>query len=234
LGHLLLAHAGLWQPGLTSLTVEDAYREGQPVALALDPALNVQENAERYYAKHREQQARRTAAQQQLAQAEQELAALEPAVADWPGVTNWKQLQAFLERFPQLQARQGAGVLKAEEPLPYRETVFQGYRIRVGRNAKTNDLLTLRHSRKADWWLHARDGNGAHVVVVARHATEAPPRPVLEYAAGLAAGNSQAQHSALVPVVYTQVKYLRKRKGFAPGKVLYDRAETLLVEPRKG
>jgi predicted ribosome quality control (RQC) complex YloA/Tae2 family protein len=54
---------------------------------------------------------------------------------------------------------------------------------------------------------------------------------VLEYAAGLAAWFSKAKTNGLVPVAYTPRKYLRKSKTMAPGQVMVEREEVILIEP---
>jgi len=50
-------------------------------------------------------------------------------------------------------------------------------------------------------------------------------------AAALAAYYSKARNSSKVPVLYTQVKYVRKPRKFPPGKVLVEREKQLMVKP---
>jgi len=54
---------------------------------------------------------------------------------------------------------------------------------------------------------------------------------VLEKVATLAAYFSAQRHSHIVPVDYTQRKFVRRPRGAAPGHVLYERAKTLFVRP---
>jgi predicted ribosome quality control (RQC) complex YloA/Tae2 family protein len=60
-----------------------------------------------------------------------------------------------------------------------------------------------------------------------------PPPEVMDYAAGLAAFFSKAKGSSLVPVIFTRKKFVRKSKGMAPGAVLVDKEDVLLVPPQK-
>ncbi|HEX2900145.1 MAG TPA: NFACT RNA binding domain-containing protein, partial [Bacteroidia bacterium] len=100
----------------------------------------------------------------------------------------------------------------------------------VGKNAKQNDSLTFGHSRKDDLWLHARDTPGSHVII--RNPTAGPiPNPVLEFAASLAAKHSKRKHENLVPVQYTERKYVRKVKNGAAGAVLVEREKVIMIEP---
>lgn len=105
-----------------------------------------------------------------------------------------------------------------------------GLEIRVGRGAASNDELTFHESSPDDVWLHARGAAGAHVVLRWR-APQAPPMRALEEAAMLAAWHSRARGSSLVPVDWTRRKYVRKARGSAPGAVVIQRSETLMVRP---
>jgi predicted ribosome quality control (RQC) complex YloA/Tae2 family protein len=53
----------------------------------------------------------------------------------------------------------------------------------------------------------------------------------MEKTASIAAYYSKARHSALVPVIYTQRKYVRKPRGARPGQVLCAREKMIMVEP---
>jgi predicted ribosome quality control (RQC) complex YloA/Tae2 family protein len=157
------------------------------------------------------------------------LAALEPKLTEARRFSDLRKIEAA---HPQLQARQTAETHAAI--LPYRVFYYQGFEIRVGKNARGNDALTFGHSRASDLWLHARGVAGSHVIL-RRSKSQSVPRPVREYAASLAAGHSQAQHSGLVPVIVTSRKFVRKNKRMAPGQVIVSREEeVLLVPPRKG
>ena len=55
----------------------------------------------------------------------------------------------------------------------------------------------------------------------------------IEEAAVIAACNSKASESSLVPVDYTRVKALKKPVGAKPGKVIYHEYYTITVNPDK-
>ena len=102
----------------------------------------------------------------------------------------------------------------------------------MGRSSRQNDRL-IREAHPDDYWLHARERPGAHVIVKGPRKGERPPDPVLLRAAQLAAYYSRGRGSAKVPVIVTQVKHLRKPKGAKPGLVLVMREEeTLIVAPK--
>lgn len=108
-----------------------------------------------------------------------------------------------------------------------------GLEILVGKASKDNDFLTFRIAKSLDFWLHAADYGGSHVVVRnPNRATEIPQKTLYE-AAQLAAFFSQAKEQPKVAVNYTQKKHVNKPKGSAPGLVSLSSFKTVLVEPKQ-
>lgn len=95
-------------------------------------------------------------------------------------------------------------------------------KILVGRSAKDSDELTTRHSRGNEWWFHARDVPGAHVLV---KYSEDLPEATLREAAMLAAHFSKNQNGGAVQ--YTRVKFVKKPKKSAPGRVSISREKVI-------
>jgi predicted ribosome quality control (RQC) complex YloA/Tae2 family protein len=117
-----------------------------------------------------------------------------------------------------------------KDDLPFKEYIYKGVKIWVGRNAKNNDLLLTKYAQKDDVWLHARDTSGSHVVIKSQN----PSMEILEYAASIAAYYSKRKSEKLVTVIYTPKKYVRKAKNLAAGQVIVEKEKTLLVEPHDG
>jgi predicted ribosome quality control (RQC) complex YloA/Tae2 family protein len=115
--------------------------------------------------------------------------------------------------------------------LPFKQFETDGWVIWVGKNAKNNDLLTLKYAKKFDIWLHARDVSGSHVVI--RNPNQRTvPKHVVEKAAELAAHFSKRSTESLCPVIVTAKKFVRKTKDLLPGQVIVDREEeVVLVKP---
>ncbi len=118
---------------------------------------------------------------------------------------------------------------KVAPRLPYRKFIgASGQVILVGRDAASNDELTLRVARPRDLWLHARNWSGAHVVVPLRKGTSCPA-DVLIQAAHLAAHFSDARTEQLVEVTYAPRRFVRKPRGSAPGSVVVDREKVIAL-----
>ena len=132
-----------------------------------------------------------------------------------------------------------AGLLKEKKrtpqsnrpPSPQQPAVFKadGWEILVGRNNKQNDRLTLKLASPGDLWLHTQKIPGSHVLIRSRGRTVPPG--VLLAAANLAVYFSKARGSSKVPVDYTEKRNVRKPTGAPPGFVLYDRFETVIIDP---
>ena len=101
--------------------------------------------------------------------------------------------------------------------------------IRVGRNNRQNDELTLKQSAKSDLWLHVQKLHGSHAVIAC--GGETPGDDTVTEAAMLAAYYSQARESRNVPVDVTPVKQIKKPVGGKPGMVIYHEYRTVFVSP---
>ena len=82
---------------------------------------------------------------------------------------------------------------------------------------------------KGDLWLHTKNIPGSHVIVESA-GRELPDRTITE-AAIIAATFSKAKDSVNVPVDYTQVKFVKKPQGAAPGRVIYTNYYTAYATP---
>ena len=109
--------------------------------------------------------------------------------------------------------------------------LFNKYSIYVGRNSKNNDELTTGFAKQNDYWFHARSVSGSHVLLRYEKSMGEIQKNILEKAASIAAFYSKAKTSGLVPVSYTQKKYVIKRKGMEPGKVYLLKETVLIVKP---
>ena len=119
-----------------------------------------------------------------------------------------------------------------EQTVPYNEFIKDGFKVWVGRNAKANDELTLKYRTKDDLWLHAKDVPGSHVLIK-YESGKVVPSTVVEFAAEIAAYYSKRKTDSLAPVIYTPVKFVRKRKGSPAGAVVVEKEKVILVKPKK-
>ena len=214
-GDLLLAYAHQLPPGAERAVLED-WESGEPVEIALDPALSPSANAQRYYRRARRARARAERADREEAAVRSEIAELEREI---------ERVRTL--PLAELQRRHREARRQTDAPVGLRRTAPGGFEVRVGRNRKENDWLT-RSARSEDVWLHAQGVPGSHVIL--RTGGKSPPLEALLYAARLAAYHSKARGEKNVPVDYTLKKHVWRPKGAAPGEVLYTQAKTLFVD----
>ena len=115
----------------------------------------------------------------------------------------------------------------ASVPLP---KGFTGY---AGKSAEGNDTVSFKLGRGGDFWFHAEDYAGCHVVVRCPPETEDLPYEVEQAAALYAADHSGAPPGNRVAVVVSRCKYLRRVKG-APGRVMMSSHRTVFVDLPRG
>lgn len=99
----------------------------------------------------------------------------------------------------------------------------------IGRSGKENEHVTFEIASAADWWLHARNTPGSHVILRPRVPSDDPDEVVIERAARLAAWYSQARDAGSVEVDVTQRRHVRKIHGAGPGMVTFRNEYTILV-----
>ncbi|MEN3184725.1 MAG: NFACT family protein [Atribacterota bacterium] len=184
----------------------------EEIFIALPPSRSLGETMQEYFKQYRKMQERRT----RLLKA-------------------WKELQGRFEKMQNLLTTS-----ERLEPLSG-DTEFQktsggiirfrtpsGNEIWVGKNARANRVL-VRIASRNDYWLHARDFPGAHVIVKA-FAPETLEEDI-EKAAQIAAYFSSGHLEGKVDVVCTQVKHLRVLPAKEGGKTTYRNEKTLRVAP---
>jgi predicted ribosome quality control (RQC) complex YloA/Tae2 family protein len=119
---------------------------------------------------------------------------------------------------------------KEGKRLPFHQFIsHDGVTIWVGRSAKDSDDM-LRIARGNSWFFHARDVPGAHVIV--KTPDNLTPQTVLE-AALLAHHFSKSRNKPNSVIQYTRVKYVHKKKGLPPGKVIITQEKTLEIDVDK-
>lgn len=240
----LAAHLHEISQGASSVVLIDP-RSGDPLEIAMDPALTPAANMEAWFRRARKADKGREVIAERLAAAQGTLAVLDQAdlelreLADESaGATDllgrlhgWRA--DHVDILPGKKSSSAAGRYGPEEPArAFRRYLVDGrWEVWVGRNNKENDELTHRASHSRDIWLHAQGVPGSHVILRTAGKPEQVPRLVLEKAAGLAALNSKARHSALVPVVFTERRYVRKPRKAPAGTAVCLREKSLFVSP---
>lgn len=219
---LIMAHLTEIPDGADRIALPD-FNGTQIIDIRLQANLTAMQNAEMYYRKARNENIEAEILASRLHTTTAAHAHAARRLAEVEAATRSKDLRTI--PLPQKKQRQET------DDLPFHEFSIQGYTVWVGKNARANELLLNQHSRKNDVWFHARDVAGSHVLVRSARGLDGLPKPVMEGAAKLAAWFSKGKTQGWLPVQYTERKYVRKRKGGAPGEVLVEKEKVLVVQP---
>ena len=221
---IIMANLTNIPPRTEKIGLYDFYQDRNRV-IKLKVTETPQKTAERLYKKAKNQQIELKILDEKALRKTEEILELEDKLAELSQVSDSKTLKKFLK------ANEFETGMKATQPeSPFREFIAEGFKILVGKSAANNDVLTQKHTFKEDLWLHAKDVAGSHVIIKFQ-AGKPFPKTVIEKAAKLAAYYSKRKTDSLCPVIYTPKKFVRKPKGAAPGSVIVERENVLLVKP---
>ncbi|NQV29638.1 MAG: DUF814 domain-containing protein [Candidatus Marinimicrobia bacterium] len=194
---------------------------GEPMHLILEPGKNLVQLIEATAKKIRKFRGKLEQLQEILHQIRADIHLLEQALTG----ADLNVLQLFLQSHGEALDSKGQ---QQSERKPYKKYLSpSGFEILVGRSSSDNDTLTFRLANKNDWWFHARQVRGTHVVL--RTGTRTPQRIDIIAAAEHAARNSKAKHSGIVVVQYCQRKHLSKPKGSHSGSVLVHNEQSITI-----
>jgi len=231
-GELILASMHLIQPKATKAELVNYYDpELANVTIGLDPSLDAVQNAQRYFKRYERARNGIPIVEKNIAATKRMLSylqSLEDSLARAETAVLVQEIEAEMQQSGLLPTKQKTRKKEKEQPSTLlRFQSPSGREILVGRNNLQNERL-LRSAAPDDWWLHAKDIPGSHVLI---KGSDEPDAPTLEMAAQLAAYYSQARQGSKVPVDYTRRKHVKKPSGSPPGYVIYTEQRTVLVEP---
>ena len=233
LGDIVTANLHAIRRGQVRLTAVDFYDpEMKEIDIPLSPQISPQQNAAKFYKDYNRAKTAEKVLTEQIAKGEVELDYVNSILDELSRAETEKDVSEI-----RLELVQGGYIrdtdkkkkMKVQPTRPMEFVSSEGFLIRVGRNNRQNDELTLKQSMKNDIWLHVQKLHGSHVVVECGGAR--PGDATITEAAELAAWYSQARESQNVPVDVTPVKQIKKPVGGKPGMVIYHVYNTVYVTP---
>jgi predicted ribosome quality control (RQC) complex YloA/Tae2 family protein len=222
-GNLILIYANEIKKGMKSFHTEF---ENKRYTIKLDSNLSPFQNAELYFEKAKEEKSRIEALKKLIVKTEKELETTKDQIDEIENSTDIKELKKFMNEQKTQQEKDSI-------EKHFRHFKIEGkYDVYVGKDSKSNDLLTTQFAKSDDLWFHARGVSGSHVIIRRPNKNEVIPKNIIQQVASISAYYSKAKHSKLVPVSYTEKKYVIKRKGMPPGTVQLQREKVIMVEPK--
>lgn len=230
IGNLLLMNLNKINKGLDEIEVENIFLDNKIIKIKLKQELNPVENANYYFEKAKKEKISFEKSKILFIQNSNKLNHLINIKNKFINSKTIDELNKILDEL-KLQKKFKTQT-KREISMKYRHYVINDkYDLYVGKDAKSNDELTLKFAKQNDLFFHARDVSGSHTILRVHNIKEKIPKEILKIAASVAAFYSKAKTSSLVPVTFTQRKYVTKHKGMEPGKVAVMKEDVLLVKP---
>lgn len=221
----------------TSITLENYYKNNEPIDIKLDGSISPSANAKKFFKKYKKLQNTYSIVQKQKELITAEIEYLDSIVYEINNCQTLQDLESvYLEISESLDLKINDKNTpkkneKVNSSMPT-ELTIDGFTILVGKNNKQNDYLTCRIAKSSDLWFHTKDIHGSHVVLKLNKNKTATDS-IIYKCATIAAYYSKAKLSQNVPVDYTYIKYVRKPNGAKPGMVIYTNNKTLYVNPKK-
>ncbi len=216
---LLKANFASIKKGMQSIVLQNYYEDDFPeIEIKLDSEKDAKQNIKHYFKKYRKARDGKTKIQKQINITHNEIEVLQRDIFELD------ETDIFFSRQEKSKKRksQKAGYKKI--------AIDDNWEIYIGRTSKENDTLTIRFAKPHDWWFHTRVFRGTHVILRNYNKKELPNKLKL-LCSQLAAYYSKAKKSTNIPVDHTQIRYVRKPRGSAPGYVIYTNQKTLFVDP---
>ena len=219
-GELLNTYGYNVAPGAKTLEAVNYYN-GEPVVIPLDTTLTPQENAKKYFDKYGKMKRTYEALSELTVQVKEEISHLESVLAALDIAMQEEDLVQIREELVESGyiRRRGGGKKIKITSKPFHYVSSDGFHMYVGKNNLQNDELTFKFATGGDWWFHAKQMPGSHVILKTEGA-EVPDR-AFEEAARLAAYYSRGREQDKVEIDYIQKKHVKKPAGAKPGFVVY-------------
>jgi len=197
------------------------YYTNETITIPLDPLLLPAENAKKYFDKYNKLKRTDLALSELIEETKHEILHLESIATALDIAENAEDLAQIKEELISFGyiKKHSHEKKKKSKSKPFHYISSDGYDMYVGKNNFQNDELTFKTATGNDWWFHAKNMPGSHVIVKANN--EELPDNTFEEAGRLAAYYSNGRNAEKVEIDYLQKKNVKKPNGAAPGFVVY-------------
>lgn len=231
-GELLNAYGYQIEQGM-ECTVTNYY-DNTEITIPLDENLTPLENSRRYFEKYSKQKRTFEALNELILTTKAEIDQLESIKTSLEIATSYDdliQIKEELVTYGFIRNKNTGKKNRAEKsksrPLHYIST--DGFDIYVGKTNIQNEEVTFKLATGNDWWFHAKDMPGSHVVVKSQG--KELPDSTFEDAARLAAYYSKGRDMEKVEIDYIEKKHVKKVPGAALGFVIYHTNYSMNISP---
>ena len=236
LGDMITANIYMLKRGMKSVTLTDYETMLDDGSFAeceveLDERLSPAANAQRMYKKYNKSKSAKVALTRQIAIGEEEEKYIDTvfdALSRAETPSDLSEIREELYRSGYASKMKSYVRAKAPKPVFLEYKTSGGYRVVCGKNNIQNEQITFKMAEKTDYWFHAKNVPGSHVLMMCTG--EEPDAKDFTEAAEIAALNSKAEGENIA-VDYTYAKNVKKPPSSKPGFVIYHTNWTAYVTP---
>lgn len=229
-GELINTYGYSVSDGSKSMTALNYYTN-EEITIPLDDTISVMDNAKKYFDKYGKLKRTFEALTELIKETESEIKHLE-SISNSLDIAlsenDLIQIKEELTDYGYIKRKYSNKKVKITSK-PFHYISSDGFHMYVGKNNYQNEELTFKFANGGDWWFHAKDIPGSHVIVKTE-GNELPDR-TFEEAGKLAAYYSKGRDQEKVEIDYTERKYIKKPAQAAPGFVIYHTNYSLMIEP---
>lgn len=215
------------------LTVVNYYDpEQKEITIPLDPKLNLTQNGQKFFKRYAKLKKAEEELQKLIEASLDEIEYLENILYSIEACETIDDLDdIYKELIDQGIMKKKSKLKKTKEYMPEFITYISSgnHEILVGKNNLQNDELTFKVGKKDDFWFHAKNMPGSHVIIKTNGDTLADQEYV--EAAQVAAHYSKGKNSSLVEIDYTKKLNVRKPPNAKPGFVIYETNYSMMAKP---
>lgn len=232
LGLLLQTNLYKVKKGDTVLVVEDFTLDNKIVEIQLDPFLDPSKNLKKLFTKGKKAKTALDVVSIQKELTIQEINYLENILVqiDFANSIDLDEIKSELIQNKYLKENKKKQMKNKKMNLT--KYNLDGIEIIVGKNNMQNDYITNTLAKPYDWWFHAKDVPGSHVLLKSPFSNYTLSEKEIRFCANLAASFSKSSHSSSVPVDYLLAKYTKKIPGLKGCEVTYSNQKTIYIDPK--
>ncbi len=230
-GELINAYGYGLEEGCKSFRALNYYTN-EEISIPLNPDYSPAENAKRYFARYNKLKRTEEALNQQIQETSAEIRHLESIQTSLDIAlqeSDLAQIKEELMDYGYIRRKYGKKQKIQGKSKPFHYVSSDGFHMYVGKNNFQNEELTFKVASGNDWWFHAKQMPGSHVIVKSDN-QELPDR-TFEEAGQLAAYYSSGRGAPKVEIDYIQKKHVKKTPGGKPGFVIYHTNYSLVAAP---
>lgn len=227
-GDLLMTYASQNPAGKESIQLEDF--EGKKQTIALAPDKSGLANAQDYYNRYRKRKASRSHLSQQIALTSEAINYFETLLQQLQqaDLNDAFEIEEELIDYGLVKEKKKHQQKKKVKTRNYRTVQFdKDALIYIGKNNIQNEEISFKVANKEDFWFHAANAQGAHVLLKTSELTEARLRMAAQFAAYF----SKNRYGSSVEVHYTKAKNIKKIPKAPKGMVQISNHKSIFIDP---